>query len=384
MNYRFDKPFAVGAPRVAAAMAIRAVEVVQSVQRIGNRVPLIAGKDTVVRVYPDPNGLAGPIELTCELSWRREVGGGAAYLPTVNRLTVDPATTPALLEQRGTLQGGFFAMLPAVATTPGDTIIRVTALRAVAGGHVIPAGNIETKVTFLEAPPLRIRAVGLRYRSNGNIWSPQARHFDYLRSFLRRAYPVASVEWSQIVVDANFAPPFDEFTSTRANAQLAAIRSVEVSNGTDPRTHYFGLVDDANGAHFMRGRATAIPGVPSPDTVASGPAGTPGGYSGDFDASYADWYGAHELGHTFGRYHPGFPSGQQDASDPTFPYPDGRISDDADAAVGFDVGDPTLGLPMRALPGTTHHDVMTYAERQWVSEYTFGAILTRLRLENEL
>jgi len=162
------------------------------------------------------------------------------------------------------------------------------------------------------------------------------------------------------------------------------MRSREVSAGVDARTHYVGLVDDDSGRNFMRGRASDIPGLPAPDTVCSAPVGRPGGFAGDHDESYADWYGAHELAHTFGRYHPGFPVGEQDQSDLTFPYKDGLITHANDLCIGLDLGDVNLGLPARALDGTLHHDVMTYAASQWVSEYTFNAILERLRLEDAM
>ena len=107
----------------------------------------------------------------------------------------------------------------------------------------------------------------------------------------------------------------------------------------------------------------------------------PNGWTGDSDASYADWYGAHELGHTFQRRHPGFPTGKQDPDpdEPGFPYPNGLITTVPDNRfVGFDVGDPGLPMPMRALPGDVHHDVMTYADSQWLSAYTYEAIHDRL------
>ena len=119
--------------------------------------------------------------------------------------------------------------------------------------------------------------------------------------------------------------------------------------------------------------------------VASGPAGVPNGWSGDTDASFADWYGAHELGHTYQRRHPGFPPADQDR-DPLetgFPYPEGLITTTPDNRfAGLDVGDAALGLPMRVLPGNTHHDVMTYAPRQWLSAYTYEGIYTRLLAED--
>ena len=42
-------------------------------------VPLLAGKATIVRVYPDASTLSGKMRLRCELAWRR--AGGEHYLP---------------------------------------------------------------------------------------------------------------------------------------------------------------------------------------------------------------------------------------------------------------------------------------------------------------
>jgi hypothetical protein len=98
--------------------------------------------------------------------------------------------------------------------------------------------------------------------------------------------------------------------------------------------------------------------------------------------------GAHELGHTFGRFHPGFPPpdqrGGQDASDPQFPYKNGCLSSPDNKYVGVDTGDRDLNLPLAALPGLKYHDVMTYADNQWLSAYTYQAILDRLIEEDAL
>ncbi|MFL6333272.1 MAG: hypothetical protein ACJ754_08030 [Pyrinomonadaceae bacterium] len=119
---------------------------------------------------------------------------------------------------------------------------------------------------------------------------------------------------------------------------------------------------------FMRGGASGLPDVPDPTAVASGPAGDPeGGW--DTDGSYGDWYGAHELAHTFGRLHPGFCDGNSE-DDAEFPFKDGQLSNGNGAFVGFDIGDEQHGIPMQALPGSRWHDVMTYCERQWISSYT--------------
>ena len=361
---------------------MRGVEVVQCVQDLQNSVPLIAGKTTIVRVYLDPASVSAAGQVTGEIAWSR--GGGDTFLPAMNSVRLNPSAPDNLKDQREALEKSLNFRLPAAAIAAGRLSLRIT--------RIFPPGSADlpvvpfniAPVTFSAAPPLRIRVIGLRYRVGTTTVSPAAVHFSFLRSFLQRAYPVAAVEWSHIVVDADFPAPFNNDTVDLCNAQIAALRSREVSSGVDPRTHYYGLVNDNGGQNFMRGKAFAIPGTAQPDTVASGPGGVPNGFAGDRDKSYADWYGAHELGHTFGRFHPGFPVGQQDASDAQFPYADGCLSSPDDKYVGVDTGDHELDLPAAALPGLTYHDVMTYADNQWLSAYTYQAILARLLEEDAL
>jgi hypothetical protein len=120
------------------------------------------------------------------------------------------------------------------------------------------------------------------------------------------------------------------------------------------------MVEDTAG--FMRGCAAAIP-----DHVASGPDG-PGTFGWDTDGSYGDWYGGHELSHTFGRFHAEFCGATNGAP---FPYPDGRISPtlSGDKAIyGFDI-------ETRDIYGPDWKDVMTYCPLQWVSDFTYHGLM---------
>ena len=72
--------------------------------------------------------------------------------------------------------------------------------------------------------------------------------------------------------------------------------------------------------------------------MASGPTG-PSTFGWDSDGSYGDWYGGHELGHTFGRFHAEFCGASGGAA---YPFPNGQLSDADEAYVGIDVGDPAL------------------------------------------
>jgi len=179
-----------------------------------------------------------------------------------------------------------------------------------------------------------------------------------------------------VTVDATAAWPFN---SGQANAQVAAIRALDMASGGDQKTHYYGIVSDGGG--FMRGSAAGIPGTPDPSIVASGPTGS-NNWGWDNDGSYGDWYGGHELGHTFGRFHPGFCGESHD--DPAYPFTAGQLANADDAFVGVDLGDSTLGIAPVALPGIGWHDVMTYCATQWLSSYTYEGIRDRLIAEAAL
>ena len=368
-------------------MAVRGTEVVQVVQTVDNQVRLIAEKPTVVRVYLAADSFSAPTTVTGELTWRRN-NGGVSHLAAMNRVAIDPAVPPSLQQQRFDLARSLNFVLPAAALARGQLMLRLNRLSALGGESIALATPPDTVVTLVDAPLLRVKVIGLRYTSTrtGQTVTPQAVHFDFLRSFLGRAYPVAAVQWTQTVIDGNnlrpLNPPQTGFGANQSmltNAQLLAVRESEVSAGADPRTHYFGLVDDENGNSFMRGSALYDENTTIFGQVASGPCGIGNGFAGDDDASYADWYGAHELGHTYQRRHPGFPASQpQDPLETRFPYPGGFISTPDQQLVGFDVGDTTLGLPMQVLPGNVYHDVMTYADDQWLSAYTYEAIHDRL------
>jgi len=357
---------------------------------MNHSVTLVAGKKTVVRVYLSrPTG--ANIKVRGEIAVRRTPSGPAKLVPSLDTAPLKSGQAVKIRSLREDVRLSLNFLLPPELTTEGKIHVQVATLKdATTGAPVTCDGCDGTNVTvsFSAASPLRIKLIRLRYRTSNPAGTHLASANDLalIKSWLKRAYPVAEVISSVSTVDANFGPPFDQEDATGesndcndANAQISAIRNLDITGNGDKRTHYYGLVADSGG--FMRGCANIIPASANPAAVASGPSG-PADFGWDTDGSYGDWYTGHELGHTFGRKHIGVCG--ETADDSNFPFPKGQLSKADGAFVGFDVGDAALNLPMAALPGTKWHDVMTYCERQWLSSYTYEAIRRRLLKEDDL
>ncbi len=358
-----------------------AVEVTQEVQDLTQSVPLVARKPTIVRAYlrcgPTPVLVRGELRVarTPLGPWRTIASLGPAQL--------DPSRSGSSLadlrSRRADLGFSLNFRIPRKFTGAGTLWLRMGRIRRATTGTPMPslAHLPVNTVTFRAPVSLRVRLVRLRYAMGTPpvTHEPGATDVDLIASWLRRAYPISQLDLTTTTVTATPAPPFN---GAQINAQLIALRAVDISTGTDARTHYYGMVSDAG--FFMRGLASGIPQTPQPGTVASGPTG-PSTFGWDADGSYGDWYGGHELGHTVGRFHAEFCGAIGGAP---YPFPNGQLSEADEAFVGLDVGEADLGLPMRIMGGVDSHDVMSYCDDQWLSSFTYGGIYDRLIAEDAL
>ncbi|MBK9095512.1 MAG: hypothetical protein IPM84_22715 [Anaerolineae bacterium] len=242
-----------------------------------------------------------------------------------------------------------------------------------------PANNFASaQVSYETAPGLSIVIFRIGYTFQGTTYYPAQNHVTQLMSWLRRAYPTPKIEfvardlyWGtmtrQWVVNPNTGQGSWQSTSPTCNGvnfKLKLLWDFDYLTGKiSSSTRYYGMVDDT--IAFMRGCA------PIPGKVASGPTGSGAG-GWDTDGSYGDWYGGHELAHSFGRRHANFCGA---VGGPSYPYPGGRISPvltGPTALYGFDAGPQTVY-------GPTWTDVMTYCANEWISDFTFEALLDRFQ-----
>ncbi len=380
-------------------------ETTQVVQNVPGSVPLVADKPTMVRVYlntigstPKIDHVRGTLYAYRPLNNEHDTGPqlqGSVH--SSNEISVDQNTDFRSRRVRPQFDGGLNFELPTEWITEGGVHFELSldvdgSPQSPVG---IPCGGCDnafyngrpTFVHFITMPTLRVRIVGLQYQigNSPGLNAPRNLDFNLLQSWIRRVYPASQFEFSTTTVTANSTFPFDCDT---ANAQLSAIRATEVAAGRDTHTHYIGLV--INNGGFMRGCASGIPDNPDTSVVASSPTGDtasgtglrrPLNVSGDNDGSFGDWYGGHELTHTFGRKHPGF-CNNNSSDDSSFPNPNGQISDNNLTYVGLDKGDFANAVP-QTLIAPLAFDIMTYCNQpQWFSAYNYNAVLQRLRAEN--
>jgi hypothetical protein len=373
------------------------IEVTQAVQDRFNAVPLIAAspngaKRTFARVYLRVDG--GPTQVSVvsgTLTAIRPDGTrppGPLRVSSLNKVTVVAGAT--VESARSSLQNSLNFELPREWLDAGQLHIQLEHLEVEGVQSTLPCddcdnhfpGNsLPATVTFHAVPPLRIRLVSVPWRTSptaaANTPSPLDRNL--LTSWLQRAYPSAEVQVNQLAmpvrdeapgsVDDNGNVVREGFLCDELNGDLSEFAATLPAQNR--RTKFYGLVSDAGGNFFMQG--CADPG----GRFGSGPAGASAG-SWDTDGSYADWYGGHELGHMYGRKHPGgCPNRGETYED--HPPTGGLIGGPNLDSQGIDAGNTALGLPFRLYDWRNDwSDVMTYCDKQWISAHTYLGILRNL------
>lgn len=400
-----------------AEFAIDRIEVTQAVQFLGdpaipdNSVPLVRGKTTLVRVYlknPIVPGVAFE-DITGELS-TFVCGQSAPIRPTfpngqlgpesirpVNSPTYPEDTAPSdypdagnrsLSDQRISLRRTLNFLLPNTYMR-GCTDLQVTVSSPGSPGT---ATRKITDLRFETVPPALVRVYNVR--TSGFRPSPLDRTL--LSLWLLRAYPISDLIWEE---DDIIAPPTPDVGPVptfcaELNNRLWLTKLLNMhGGGEDVRFKYYGMLnsreadEEPPGIGFRRGTSLG-----SAVGVSCGPTGVAdGSWSWDTDGIYGDWYGAHEIGHSYGLDHVLSRDGSQeragcpplfDCFEDDYPHPEGRISPLTGGCVVRSVDLPQVcgslwGVDLRfagdrsAVP-PDWFDFMSYGHPgQWPSDFTY-------------
>lgn len=382
-------------------MRIDGLEITQAIQNDSNSVPLVRGKRTAVRLFVRSDGAAIPGVFA---HLYRIDGSGAVIAGPLWPVNLDRVSGYLRVQSspdRDNLGDSFTFFLP-----PDWTDDPTLRLRAELNPYRFPpeptyADNTLTTGTFNLDVSRRLEThfVLFEYDSGGSRYRPRYEQ-DFLQtvSWVRRAFPLASTPGWSTNLTPGFRPAYRylfnedlggnvDGTGRHPDCQrrielppdadgylddpslcaawyvvCPALDAIRAAEGLDDSIFQVGMVADDRG--FPRGWACGR-GV-------STPSGS-GDWGWDLDGSYADWYGGHEIGHSQGRGHT--------FDDPGYPYPDQEIG--TSDFRGFDFGDTGLNslLIPRVYPHDWH-DVMSYSNNQWISDYTyvgiknFGTLLT--------
>ncbi|MBP7963217.1 MAG: hypothetical protein KA003_14635 [Caldilineaceae bacterium] len=337
------------------------LEITQAIQDLNNSVRLVQDKRTFVRFHVSSDLSADAVGAVLKV----EQGITVTLLLPLN------SGRPILQKNpdRGVLDHAFLFELPSGFTTgtvnltgyvnPGDMTARESDYTN---------NEVSTTVVFEAVPTINLVLYRLGYQLDGVEYWASVANRNQLADWLRRAYPVSDLRvWDRTLwlgdAAVNQKGELTNPTCASVNATLVSKKLWDTNygaTGVPVDAHYYGLMDDGGG--FMRGCSLG-----APFNVGSGPTGVMT-WGWDNDGSYGDWYGAHELAHTFGRDHAGF-CGAADTT--AYPYAKGRISPTligADAIYGFDIGNKTLYSP-------AYKDLMTHCGFQWISDFTYEGLM---------
>ncbi len=410
---------------------VTAVEITQAIQDLQNSVPLIRNKPAWVRAHVRrAAGASNPL-ISAQL-WRivNGVRSGNPIYPSNPGGKLAPANYPS----RSQLNDSFYFPVPAAWLNAASLQVEVEVNPQLFNScnhppfcifrwwRETPETNYSDNVRRSPAlnlqtvPPMRLWlynvVYGKKVGNTTNWYQASNTQLFEIEDWVRRAYPIAGLASQRSTTTLSEAGIYrwvkDEdnkdvyqLQAGLVNQRLNLVRNIDQAFNPNfiPQARYYGVVTNAAG-DFMRGLGGGF--------IASGPTGDAAtsswGWWDKDNSSYGDWYAGHEIGHTWNRGHPvagGYLSKEKPGcghsrDDTNYPYPNAVIGGNygfiniglggpfgnqwlilqPDRYYGFDIF-----LRGQVVYGPDWADMMSYCDKQWISDYTYNAIRAQMQAE---
>ncbi len=328
------------------------------------RAPVIVGRPGMLRVYVTPAADWAPREVVATLTV--EGGGGSKVL--------SDKKTPTGPSVDDRLDSTFNFEIPLDLIGPDSTFkvdLKTEPGQSAGGGTEAaqyPAdGSLDGFSAVSTGEKLRVKIVPVQYNADGSGRVPDTSEaqLERYRKGFQKLYPAREVE---VTVRA----PYPWSTTIARNGSgfsqlLNAIIRLRQTDGAPKGVYYYGAF--AAGSTFeawcQYGCVAGLsPLAQNPaDTWTAASVGV--GWSGESTVGTA----THEVGHGHGRNHsPCAPGGNIQGVDPSYPYTGATLG-----VWALDVENKTMISPSKS------KDFMGYCDPTFVSDYTFGALATRMK-----
>ena len=349
---------------VAVLQAVK-IDVVKSGAKVAKyNASIVAKRDALVRVYVAPGSGYQARALTGEL--RLEDNGATKVL--VDTKTMTAASTDDALASTFDFD------------VSGDLLTKTTKFSVAVrdpqtgpqqgqtGGAQYPAdGTTDSLGAESTGDQLKVVVVPVQYGADGSNRVPDtgAAQLETYRQAMYGFYPAAKID---LTVRAPF--PYSSAISasgTGFSTVLQAVQNLRQQDGVSDDVYYYGaFMPAASFATYCgSGCVTGLSSVGSSpqDSLVRASVGI--GFTGQESAITM----AHELGHAHGRLHS--PCGGASGPDPNYPYSGGGIG-----VQGYDLNKKAL------VPASTGKDLMGYCQPEWISDYTYQALVDRMQYVN--
>jgi hypothetical protein len=325
------------------------------------KMPIVAKRDGLVRVYVTPNAGWTPHAVTAEL----HLVGATAFpilkdTKTISAASSDgvPASTFNFDVPGASLPAGakYFVQLVDATVAPVATNVKNAAQYPM-------DGTVDTVDTVTGSDKLKITLVPVQYNGDGSgrLPSTSPAVLDALKKKTLELYPVPDVELT-VHAPVAFAGTISADGSQGWDNVVTGIAQLRAQEAVAADVYYYGVFAPA--ASFaaycpqgcVLGLASGIPAAT--DATQRAAAGV---LFGD-ENTVATM--PHELGHTHGRSHA--PCGGAAGADPAYPYAGGKIGTWGYSIVTKMLFDPAV-----------YADQMGYCRPEWQSDYSFNALFQR-------